>query len=96
MIIKGRLERVAPQPSCFAIALPDDDGDNEEKADREGAKYNKLDETKDSAVDNGYVTFTRSFEYLGSLISHNLCDNKDVTAQVAAANASMGALKEVW
>ena len=58
--------------------------------------YDKLDETKDIAVNNGYVTFTWLFKYLGSLISYNLRDDEYGTARVAAANASMGALKEVW
>ena len=30
------------------------------------------------------------------MISFNLCDDEDITARVAAATASMGALKEVW
>jgi hypothetical protein len=30
------------------------------------------------------------------MISYNLHDDEDATAQVAAATASMGALKEVW
>ncbi len=90
------MSRAIPQLSCLAIALPDDDGDNEEKADCKGAIYDKLDETKGISVDKGYVTFTQSFKYLGSLISYNLCNDEDVTAQVAAATASMGALTEVW
>ena len=36
------------------------------------------------------------FKYLGSLISYNLRDDDDITARIAAANASMGALKELW
>jgi hypothetical protein len=91
-----RTLRATPQLSCLAKALPDDDGDNEEKADRKGAIYDKLDDTKDIAVDNGYVTFTQLFKYLGSLITYNLHDDEDDTARVAAATASMGALTEVW
>jgi hypothetical protein len=70
----------APQPSHLTVALPDDDGDDEEKAERKGTIYDKLDKTKDIAVENGYVTFMQSFWYLGSLISYNLCDNDNVTA----------------
>jgi hypothetical protein len=33
---------------------------------------------------------------LGPRISYNLCDDADIEAQLAAANQSMGALKEVW
>jgi hypothetical protein len=47
-------------------------------------------------VANSFVCFTRTFRYLGSLISYNLHDNDDITARIAAANASMGALKELW
>jgi hypothetical protein len=48
----------APQPSHLAVALPNDNGDDEEKAKLKGTIYDKLDETKDIAVENGYVTFT--------------------------------------
>jgi hypothetical protein len=53
--------RATPQLSCLAIALPVDDGDDEEKADCKGAIYDKLDETKDIAVNNDYVTFMQLF-----------------------------------
>ncbi len=51
---------------------------------------------KDIVVADGYVTFTRPFKYLRSTISYNLQDNDDVTACIAAANASMCTLKDVW
>ena len=41
-------------------------------------------------------SFTRTFRYLGSLIFYNLHDNNNITARIAAANASMGALKDLW
>ncbi len=50
----------------------------------------RLDKTKNFQVGNGFVNFTRTFQYLGLLISYNLCNDN------AAANTSMGALKEVW
>ncbi len=53
-----RTSTEAPQPFCLAVALPDDDGDNEEKANCKGMMYDKLEETKDIAVENGFVTFT--------------------------------------
>ena len=81
----------APQPSHLAVALPDD----EENAEHEDVTYDKFDKTKEIVVKNGYVTFTQSFRYLGSLISYNLYDNEDITARVAASTASMEALKEV-
>jgi hypothetical protein len=34
--------------------------------------------------------------YLGLLISYNLRNNDDIIGRIATANASMGALKEVW
>ena len=58
--------------------------------------YDKLDETQNFPVADGFVSFTRTFKYLGSLISYNLRDDDDITSRLAAANASMGALKEVW
>ena len=58
--------------------------------------YDKLDETQNFPVANGFVSFTRTFRYLGSLISYNLRDDDNITSRLAAANASMGRLKEVW
>jgi hypothetical protein len=73
------------------------DGNNyEKKVECKGAIHDKLDKTKNIVVVDGYVTFTRSLHYLGSMISFNLRSDGDVTAQVAAATASMEALKEVW
>jgi len=75
------------------------DGDEEHdpgQTEREHDMYNRLDETKNFSVADGFVSFTRTFKYLGSLISYNLRDDDDITARIAAANASMGALKELW
>jgi hypothetical protein len=47
-------------------------------------------------IADGYVTFCWKFKYLGSCISYNLQDDDDIEAQLAAANQSMGTLKEVW
>jgi hypothetical protein len=58
--------------------------------------YDRLDETKNFSVADGFVSFTRTFKYLGSLISYNLRDDDDITARIAAVNASIGALKELW
>ena len=58
--------------------------------------YDRLDETKNFPVADGFVSFTRTFKYLGSLISYNLRDDNDITERIAAVNASMGALKELW
>ncbi len=75
---------------------PDDDDPTPEDKKLEGSIYNKLDETKDVQVADSFVSFTWTFRYLGSLISYSLRDDDDVTARIAAANAAMGALKEVW
>ena len=75
------------------------DGDEEHnpgQTEREHDMYDQLDETKNFSVADGFVSFTRTFKYLGSLISYNLRDDDDITARIAAANASMGALKELW
>jgi hypothetical protein len=66
------------------------------QTEREHDMYDRLDETKNFSVADGFVSFTRTFKYLGSFISYNLRDDDDITARIAAANASMGALKELW
>ena len=81
----------APQSLHLDVAMPDDDEDSKDRTEREGAIYDKLDETIEIDLEDGYVTFTRLFRYLGSMISFNLRDNEDITARVAAATASMGA-----
>jgi hypothetical protein len=86
-----------PDPNAESLLVPNDDDDkpDDEQRENEGKLYDNLDETKDILVADGYVTFTCSF-YLGSLISFNLRDDNNVSARIAAANASMGALKEIW
>jgi hypothetical protein len=93
-------------PKSLAAYYPDgrrminsSDGDEEHdpgQTEREHDMYDQLDETKNFSVADGFVSFTRTFKYLGSLISYNLRDDDDITARIAAANASMGALKELW
>ena len=56
-----RMSTDAPQPSHLAVALPNNDGDDEEKTEHKGAIYDKLDEMKEIAVEDGYVTFTQPF-----------------------------------
>ncbi len=56
----------------------------------------KLGETQNFPAADGFVSFTWTFRYLGSLISYNLRNDDDITSRLAAANASMGRLKEVW
>jgi hypothetical protein len=83
------------------IALPESDGDESRTAkerEQDNDIYNTLPETANVPVANGYVSFTRTFHYLGSLINFSLRDDDDITARIAAATAVMGALKEkeVW
>ena len=58
--------------------------------------YDALPKTANFPVHDGYVSFMRTFRYLGSLINYSLRDNDDITARIASATAAMGALKEVW
>jgi len=48
------------------------------------------------AGDDGIVTFTKHFKYLGSFISYSLCDDYDVDHQLAKASTSIGALQPYW
>jgi hypothetical protein len=75
---------------------PDDDGKTHVGKDTEGFIYDNLTETKNVPIADGFISFTRTFRYLGSWISYNLRDDDDVNARIAAANAAMGALKNVW
>ena len=93
-------------PKSFAAYHPDgrqkinstddDDEHNPGQTECDHTMYDRLDETQNFPIVDGFVSFTRTFQYLGSLISYNLRDNNDITSRLAAANASMGALTEVW
>ena len=50
------------------------------KTERKHAMYDKLDETQDFPVADGFNSFTRTFQYLGSLISYNLPNDNNITA----------------
>ena len=77
-------------------SVDDDDAHDPGQTEREHAMYGKLDETQNFPVADGFVSFTRTFRYLGSLISYNLRDDDDITSRLAAANASMGKLNKIW
>ena len=64
--------------------------------EKDNIAYDNLDETAKFTVADGFVSFTRTFCYLGSLINYSLCDNDNITARIASATAAMGALKEIW
>jgi hypothetical protein len=49
--------------------VPDDDDPTPDETESEGSTYDKLDETQNVQVADGFVSFTQTFRYLGSLIS---------------------------
>jgi hypothetical protein len=58
--------------------------------------YNNLAKTATFPVADRYVSFTRTFCYIGSIINYSPHDNEDITARIASATTAMGALKEIW
>ena len=63
--------------------------------ERENDAYDKL--PVNFHVADGYVSFTRIFCYLGSLINYSLRNDDDnITERIASATAAIGALKDVW
>ncbi len=81
------------------VTLPetnDDQARTGEQREQDNNAYDKLPESANVPIADGYVSFTRTFRYLGSLINYSLRDDDNITARIAAATASMGALKEVW
>jgi hypothetical protein len=52
-------------PMPLMTHAPDDDDPTPEDKESEGLIYDKLDETKDVQVADGFVSFTRTFRYLG-------------------------------
>ena len=74
----------------------DDKEQNPGQTEREHKMYNRLDETQSFPVANGFVSFTQTCWYIGSLISYNLRDNNDITARLAATNAAMGRMNKLW
>ena len=81
------------------VALLDTEDDQirtQGRKERDNDAYDKLPETANFHVVGGYVSFTRTFCYLGSLINYSLCDDEDIMAQIASATAAMGVLKDEW
>jgi len=82
---------------CIALHATDDDQTQTPgQREKENIAYDNLDKTAKFTVTDGFVSFTRTFCYLGSLINYSLRDNDDITARIASATAAMGALKEIW
>eukprot|EP00978_Attheya_sp_CCMP212_P021093 scaffold61228_cov46-Attheya_sp.AAC.1 len=76
-------------------------GRNDTKASKTECMYFPAFEKKyqESNTDNidigdGYVSFTKFFKYLGSLITSKLNDAMDVDARISQANKAMGALRD--
>jgi hypothetical protein len=74
----------------------DDQSRKQGRTERDNDAYDKLPETANFHVADGYVSFTRTFRYLGSLINYSLRDDDVITARIASTTAAMGALKDVW
>jgi hypothetical protein len=59
---------------------------------REDELYDADPETANFDVTGGFVSFTKHFKYLGSMISYSLRDDIDVQRRIDAAGKAMGAL----
>ncbi len=95
-ILLKSLAAYHPDVRCKINSSNNDKEHNLGQTECKHEMYDQLDKTQIFQVADGFVSFTRTFRYLGSLISYNLCDGNDITERIATANASMGALKEVW
>jgi len=67
-----------------------------EKENKTTLQYDNLTEKAKFPVANGFVSFTRMFCYLCSLINYSLRNYIDITAKIASATTAMGALKIIW
>ena len=56
---------------------------------------NKTDLPNQINIMQGNVNFCTDFKYLGSIISHDLTDDNEITVRIKKANAQFGALKNV-
>ena len=56
----------------------DDQARTGRQREQDNDAYDKLSETANIPVADGYVSFTRTFRYLGSLINFSLCDDNDI------------------
>ena len=65
--------------------------------EQDNITYDAHPETTNFPVSDEYVSFMRTFCYLGSLINYSLRKDDDITALTASATTvAMGALKEGW
>ncbi|KAL7546562.1 hypothetical protein ACHAWF_009889 [Thalassiosira exigua] len=54
--------------------------------------YDESSKTKEVQMVDGFITYCRHFKYLGSWITYNLRDDKDIDMRIAAASKAMSAL----
>jgi len=85
-----------PRQPITRHATGDDQTRTPGQREQDNTAYDNLDKTAKFTVTNGFVSFTRTFRYLGSLINYSLRDDDDITARIVSATAAMGALKEIW
>jgi exonuclease III len=57
-----------------------------------GNSYDDADKS-DFACDDGFISFTDSFKYLGAIIDHTLTSEHEITRRIAAANSAFGSLR---
>ncbi len=95
-ILPKSLAAYHPDGQCKINSSDNDKEHDPGQTECEHEMYDQLGKTQTFQVANGFVSFMQTFQYLGLLITYNLRNNDDITARVATANASMGALKEVW
>jgi len=87
----------ALQQRCVALLDSEDDQSRiQGQKECNNDAYDKLPETVNFHVPDGYVSFTRTFCYLGSLLNYSRRNDDNITAWIASATAAMGALKDVW
>jgi hypothetical protein len=58
-----------------------------------GTKYEDGDTTDFTIDGTGFISFTKEFRYLGSIIHYSLTSDADVYARIAAAGKAFGALR---
>eukprot|EP00978_Attheya_sp_CCMP212_P020286 scaffold57853_cov24-Attheya_sp.AAC.1 len=53
-------------------------------------------DTSNFAVNDGFVQFTKQFNYLGSTISYSLNDSVDIDGRISQSSKAMGALRKYF
>jgi hypothetical protein len=81
------------------IALPATNNNQERtpgQREQDNIAYDNLAKMANFPVANRFVSFTRTFRYLGSLINYSLRNDDNIVARIASATAAKGASKEIW